>query len=313
MLTVYGTVCLDRVHHIDRLPPVGGYAEIRESHNALGGEAANTASALHRWHTPVHLVSNALGSGPDGDLLRQLLNQSQISWEEAARAIEQTPVCDIYVTADGERTMFGRGFSTMEQEAADEAVKLSPGSWITLDCNHGTSARRLARRAIQEGSKVYLLDFIRPDDPKVPGLVWQSSTDWAGERENTAANLDLARSMAMEHGLYVILTDGHRGLVTAIPSGERRYLPAYQISGTVDTTGAGDAFRAGVLYGLEREWSWGDCLSFGAVAGGLNSLASGAINPEISVEQIQQVRQQQLALTEEYRQLNESHRVDDVN
>jgi ribokinase len=44
----------------------------------------------------------------------------------------------------------------------------------------------------------------------------------------------------------------------------------------VDTTGAGDAFAAGVAYGLARGWEWEKIGRFGNVVGGLSTRALGA-------------------------------------
>ena len=37
--------------------------------------------------------------------------------------------------------------------------------------------------------------------------------------------------------------------------GERTHVPGVRATGVIDPTGCGDAFRAGLLYGLERGWA----------------------------------------------------------
>ncbi|HVL38876.1 MAG TPA: hypothetical protein VM328_05740, partial [Fimbriimonadaceae bacterium] len=56
-----------------RLPAPGGYVEILDEQLLLGGEAANTANALHSWGVPVRLCGNSLGEGESAERLRAML------------------------------------------------------------------------------------------------------------------------------------------------------------------------------------------------------------------------------------------------
>jgi fructose-1-phosphate kinase PfkB-like protein len=40
---------------------------------------------------------------------------------------------------------------------------------------------------------------------------------------------------------------------------------------TVNATGSGDTFVAGILYGFHQGWKFERCLTFGAAAGGANA------------------------------------------
>src|SRR5262252_7654948 len=114
---VYGTVCLDAIWRVDSLPPPGGYVRILEERKMIGGEAANTAMALTRWGARVALVGNALGDDEDGHLLRALFARDapEIDLRFVRTMPEaRTPFCLCIATADGHRTMFGRGFTEMQ-------------------------------------------------------------------------------------------------------------------------------------------------------------------------------------------------------
>jgi ribokinase len=56
MVIVYGTICLDRISPIERLPASGEYVELGKETIALGGEAANTAMLLRAFGADVTLV-----------------------------------------------------------------------------------------------------------------------------------------------------------------------------------------------------------------------------------------------------------------
>ena len=53
------------------------------------------------------------------------------------------------------------------------------------------------------------------------------------------------------------------------------HTPAYRVP-VVDTTGAGDIFRAGFIYGLLRDWPLERQLDFSCAAAAMNCMAPGA-------------------------------------
>lgn len=53
------------------------------------------------------------------------------------------------------------------------------------------------------------------------------------------------------------------------------YTPAYRVP-VVDTTGAGDTFRAGFIYGMKQGWELERQLNFASAAAALNCTALGA-------------------------------------
>ena len=63
----------------------------------------------------------------------------------------------------------------------------------------------------------------------------------------------------------VVVTMGERGLV-AVSRNETMELPAPRVA-FVEPSGAGDAFAAGLVYGLLQRWSLRRCLEFASVIG----------------------------------------------
>jgi sugar/nucleoside kinase (ribokinase family) len=277
MTVAYGTVCLDRTYSLPRLPKPGGYVEMLSERVSLGGEAANTAAAIRRWGGDVTLVGNPLGSGEEAELLALLLGANGLDDAILPHGDHLAPVCHIMVTPDGERTMFGRGFADMESRGDPSLAPMSRGDWFTADPNHGALARRAVVAAHNAGMGAYALDFIRDDERLPPGCFWQSSTSWVGQRGNMEANRQWLVNWIARHGCTAILTDGGDGFHVGDRSRGVRHLPAWPIGGVVDSTGAGDVFRAGVLFGLDQKWPLVECLKFAAAAGALNCQGLGAI------------------------------------
>lgn len=265
---------------------MGGYVEVQEEINLLGGEAANTANALHTWGVEIDLIGNSLGSGPDGDLLRRLVAERGFTLAEDA-GHQPTPVCDVYVTPDGNRTMFGKNFSIMEVGLPIPRISDSSASWFTAEPNMPGLSRQVAREALNAGMRTYLMDFIQEDEPVSPGSFLQCSTDWAGHRGNIQKNVGWVQDLVDRNKCFVILSDGPNGFVAGSPNLTVRAYPPYPAQKVVDTTGAGDIFRAGMLFGLSQDWPIHQCLQFASAAGCLKCRSLGATTDVPTVAEIQ--------------------------
>ena len=285
MILVFGTVCLDRVHCVPSYPRPGGYAEISKEVSLLGGEAANTALALAHWSVVPTVFGNGPGIGPDSETLRKLIAGAGFDLIVAEDG-DLTPVCDIYVTPNGDRTMFGRGFSTIKQGVDVTKAPYQAGSWFTVDSNMEEIAREAANLARDRGMNVYLMDFIRDTDKITKGSWWQSSTDSVGHRSNTQKNVAWVKEFVAKSGCFAILSDGPNGFVAGSQEVPVRAFPPYPCPEVVDTTGAGDVFRAGMLFGLSQSWLISDCLRFASAAGCLNCRGLGATSKLPTVAEI---------------------------
>jgi sugar/nucleoside kinase (ribokinase family) len=83
--------------------------------------------------------------------------------------------------------------------------------------------------------------------------------------------------------------------------GERfHYAPAYRVS-VVDTTGAGDIFHAGFLFGLMQGWDLERQLDFSCAAAALNCMHEGARGGIRSVEAIEAL----MAMTPRYEEIED--------
>jgi sugar/nucleoside kinase (ribokinase family) len=239
-----------------------------------GGSAANTITGVSRMgvHTgfigKVH--SDPVGLNYKRDIEQHGVTPFMLEGEQpSGQAI-------VFITPDGERT-----FATyLGAAAAMEAKDLNPAHFAGFDLfyiegylvqNHElmTAAIRMAREAgllvaldlasynVVEGNKAFLqalvegsidLAFANEEEAKaLTGLEPEAALRWLGDRVDTAV-VKLGAKGA-------IACKGHE--VASQPAVATR---------CVDTTGAGDLFAAGFLYGLALEKSLKDCVYYGTVA-----------------------------------------------
>ncbi len=264
VIIVHGTVCLDRVLQVPRLPLPGGYVEVLREIWVLGGEAANTAMSLKRWNAPFRLLANPVGMDADGKRLISLIKEAEFDVPQVEGA--RTPICEIYVTPDGERTMYGLGFSDLEQHPF-QPFDCADTGWFTTDSNLGRAAIAGLEFAHAGGLFTVAMDFAHRPDPIPHADLHLTSTDWLKEPPN---------DWTAKTGQSLLLTSGATGATLCQPGSAPVRLPPYPAGEVVDTTGAGDCFRAGLLYGLQEGLGVRQAARYGAAAAALKVGSLGA-------------------------------------
>jgi len=110
--------------------------------------------------------------------------------------------------------------------------------------------------------------------------------DYEGKllEEKTGKSLsELARGVQA-----LVCTLGAKGSVI-LAGGQRHEIPCVEASEVVDPTGCGDAYRAGLLYGIARGWDWPSLGRLGAVMGAIKIAHRGAQNHKPTREEIESI------------------------
>jgi len=76
--------------------------------------------------------------------------------------------------------------------------------------------------------------------------------------------------------------------------GQRFDIPAIKAEKVVDPTGCGDAYRAGLLYGISRNWDWPTCGRLASVMGAIKIASRGGQNHKPTKTEIEQIYTQAL-------------------
>ena len=105
---------------------------------------------------------------------------------------------------------------------------------------------------------------------------WVAVNDYEAEMlaERTGMTLD---AMSRSHLRGIVVTLGADGC-ELWQKGERLRVPGVTAASVLDPTGCGDAFRAALLYGLERGWSLERCAGLGNRLGALKIASRGGQN-----------------------------------
>ena len=304
-------VCLGEAL-IDRLGPLGGDPAVdRPVDDRLGGAPANVACGLARLGTPVAFAGR-LGQDSIGAAFSRLFVERGVETAFLQRdALRPSRIVLVRRARDGERQFQGfdgdQGVGFADQ--ALEPAALPQGRWLligTLPLAAPTSASALfsaVRQARSQGTAIALDVNWRP-------MFWDATADpeagpSASVKESIRPLLDQAAliKLAREEALWFFNTDDPGAVQKALPqrpdvvitdgaapvrwrladaSGQQA---AFQPSSIVDTTGAGDAFTAGLLH----RWAAApqERIRFAVACGALVCGGAGGIDPQPTQAQVE--------------------------
>ena len=300
---------------VDRLGPLGGdpsTASAADCDDRLGGAPANVACALARLGTPVGLIGR-LGEDAIGAAFRDLFRQRDVAVQALQRdASHPSRVVLVRRHANGERVFQGfagdqaLGFADQmldraELEAvwpglAEQARWLLVGtiplaSMASADCLQWVLAQAKAAGLALAVDVNWRPTFWNPEADPAAGPTADAQALIQPLLEQ-ASLLKLAREEALwffgsddpaviAAGLPqqpdVVVTDGAEPVRWFIAK-EAGSMPVFPPAQVIDTTGAGDAFTAGLLHCWDRPIT--ERLRFASACGALVCGGAGAIDPQ---------------------------------
>jgi ribokinase len=260
-VTVVGSVNLDLVAALPRLPGPGETLAATSLTRIPGGKGANQAVATHRLDLPVRLVA-AVGADPEADTALELLRREGVALDRLRTVTEPTGLALIAVDPAGETTIVvvPGANAKLRVEAEDVA-----GAEAVLTVLEVPDQAVIA--AAQHATGLFVLNA-SPARP-VPAEVLRRADLVVVNRSEYAAlpGLRDARAVAVTEGPRgaVLFRDGVQ-VATAVPP---------PVS-AVDGTAAGDAFIGSAIAGLLRGLPDAELLARACAAGALAATRPGA-------------------------------------
>lgn len=251
-------------------PESGRYAEIDEVRHMTGGEATNSSIVLARLGVRVRLDGNWLGTDDAGKRTRALLSGYGIDISRLTLRDEYKGVQEVVFAAAGTRTIFGTygrllgdAHWNMPREEDVRRAKV-----VCLDPFFKQASARAAELAFGAGIPVVTVDC--PHD--APWLRHVSAVVIAEayiQEHYAGCSLENLFSKYQQSGNgLVIFTFGPSAIWYARPDEPVKQFQPYVVE-AVDTTGGGDAFRAGIVYGFLRGWEDSKMIDFAAAVAAL--------------------------------------------
>jgi sugar/nucleoside kinase (ribokinase family) len=163
---------------------------------------------------------------------------------------------------------------------------LKGAQFVALDLYGGDERLEAAHVARQAGAKTAIGDVIWPDHPAL--ALSDIATNSGAFIRETFPGVDVRQHthklQAISQGIVITTDGGHQVYVIDQDSASFTVQPPKVTP--IDATGAGDAFRAGLLYGLLQGWDLPRSVCWGVAVGALKVQRVGAASDLPSLEEI---------------------------
>jgi sugar/nucleoside kinase (ribokinase family) len=280
MISVVGTLVADLIIRPIRVwPGKGQNAHVDHIEMLPGGAVANTGMALARLGVPVSALA-AVGGDNIGNVVKDSVGQWAARDGVNVIGSSRTTTSVVVVSEDGDRCFLSAAgacdqFSLTAEEVEAEislgSRALHVGYAMILPSLDGGPLAKVMRRATQLGALTSLdvtyfdgrpwpdlLKLMPEIDLFCPSLVEACAI--TGKTNAADAATALVRAGVRK---FVAVTDGPHGALIDVVGEGREFIPAHPVK-VVDTTGAGDAFIAGVLAAWYRGLPWLTAARIGA-------------------------------------------------
>jgi sulfofructose kinase len=274
-----GLNATDTVIRLPHFPAFNSKVRVVSVERQAGGQVASALVACRRWGLTARYVGS-VGDDDASEFQRRELLRDGIEAHWLVRPGIRSQFAYILVDEPtGERTiLWGRDAGLEIRPDQIERQWVERARLLHVDGHDALAAAQAARWAREAGIPVTAdLDNVYPgvEDLLVSVDILLATRDFLaqllGERDPVHALPLLAR----RYGCRVTAaTLGERGAL-AWDGGRFHYAPAFLVE-TIDTTGAGDVFHGGYIYGFLSGWEIDRCLEFACAAAGLNCTRSGA-------------------------------------
>ncbi len=283
-VVVVGRISLDIYVEPEAGMPAPGAEELCRFAYHVGGTAANTAVDLALLGLSVDL-QGLVGNDPFGVWLRTELQSAGVNIE-AVGVTDAAPTSVTLVFRDesGESSFLKQpganehvGPDSLPAENTKASV-LHIGGLLGLPGIEGSDTawlQRLKGQVVLSADTTRTIERASAIEPFLPLLDLLFLNQMEGEAVSGSHDPDdIVRQICARGPSRVVLKIGSGGCIVGDEAGVRHF-PAFQVP-AVDTTGAGDAFVAGFLVGVVRDWTLEDCARLANAAGAATIAKRGA-------------------------------------
>lgn len=264
-----GALLVDELGRTEKLPTENEEIFLDQLEIKPGGSAANTAVACSRLNLATGFIG-AIGNDREGDFLLEDLKKENVDTSQLMKRMDApTGKCIIITDRKESRHMYaftGAGnridIDEKDTEYILNADILHIADLINVDplirAAEIASTTRSTQVALNPGGLIIGLGYSRIQRLLSLTNIYISSLEEAEKLYTMKDREAMVQSLFNEGIETVALTMGKQGCFIANPA-EAHMISAFDVKEVVDTTGAGDAFSAGFLYGILNRYDLKTC------------------------------------------------------
>ncbi|RLG07133.1 MAG: ribokinase [Thaumarchaeota archaeon] len=286
-IAVLGSIHMDYVISLDRMPKLGETLIGKEFKMTPGGKGANQAVAAARLGAEVYMIGK-VGEDAIGDELIENLEKNGVRTDHVKRAKTHSGVALIFIDSSGNNIIGvapGADYHVSKDDV-DEAFE-DLGDRINILLLQLEIPVEIVEYAIKKFSERDVKIILNPAPyhplsrevlnkvfiatPNEVELELMSGSKTASDHDLIRAGRWSIKNLGIKN---LVVTLGARGAMI-ITEREEKLIPAFKVK-PIDTTGAGDAFNGALAVALSRGESLEAAVRYANAAGALSTLKVGA-------------------------------------
>lgn len=279
-IVVIGSINMDLVMRVNRLPQKGETITAENYFTVPGGKGANQAVAAARLGADVFMVG-ALGKDGFGEELFQHIEKEGIDVEGICRTDGPTGNALITVDQNGDNTILvypGANHEVTPEWIQQQEKLIEKSDWVMLQLEIPMNSVVEAARIAKKFNKKVLLNpapaTVLPDELiSLVDLLTPNETELA--LLSCSHNIQAGADILIQRGIgTVVVTLGDKGSMAYVGTRSITGAPYKVIA--VDTTAAGDTFNAALVVALGDGKELEEALGYANAAGALATTRMGA-------------------------------------
>ena len=284
-IAVAGTILVDKINEISAYPQVGELTKIKTVKKSVGGCVTNVAIDLKRICPDLTVKAvGKIGNDEHGDYVKGILKENGVDVTAVTASQEGTSFTEVMSITGGQRTFFvyagaNSSFGVDDVHLDDlDVTMLHLGYFLLLDKMDNGDGEKLLKTAKEKGVKTSIdlvsensnrYSIVLPCLRYVDNLIINETE--AGKlvgiepkKENLVQIAQKLRAYGVGERVIIHTPD----LGVCVSDKGVAIVPSYTLCENFiqGTTGAGDAFCAGALYGIYQEKSDKEILEFASSA-----------------------------------------------
>lgn len=287
MIIVVGSVNWDYSIQIDSIPQIGETKQSNFVLQGLGGKGANQAIALANFNTDVNLCA-CIGKDDIGKKILTKIASCNIDTKFIKEVQDETGSAFVVVESDGHNRIIVNSGANHSPELVKtlDTLDFTSIDYLITQCEVPKS---VWKKALEISEKNNVISFFNPS-PISSDVTLEDclNCDYVILNEIEASclvqkpvsrlipdYLQIANLMSNSK-VNVIITLGEKGVVWKGATDDvASYIPSLNVK-PVDTSGAGDAFLGGLVYGITKKIALKEAIHFANATGAYATTQKGA-------------------------------------
>lgn len=306
-IAVAGSILVDRINEISAYPNAGELTKIKRVEKSVGGCVPNVAIDLKRLcpNLTVKAVGK-IGEDEDGVYVKQILSRNCVDIAHISIDEGRTSFTEVMSITGGQRTFFtyagaSADFGVNDVDLDGLNVKmLHLGYFLLLDKIDNGDGLQLLKKSQEKGIKTSI-DLVSENSDRyslvLPCLKYTDNliineveagqlTGIEPKRENLHEIAEKLKTYGVKERVIIHTPE----LGVCMSENGFELVPAYELPENFiqGTTGAGDAFCAGVLLGIYKGWTDKEILEFGSASAVMALSVADAVSGMRKEEEIKE-------------------------